>query len=101
MESLAFGGFKPPEGVEIKDTLLPYYGISMDWLLMLFARDMPAHLVQRLWDTYLCEGKDVSEGFSSFHAYVCAAFLIRFSSEIQEFEMEGEIAMFFKARPGN
>ncbi|KAL1473645.1 hypothetical protein MTO96_038549 [Rhipicephalus appendiculatus] len=41
------------------------------WMNNLLMRELPLHCTIRLWDTYLAE----PEGFSTFHLYVCAAFL--------------------------
>ena len=48
-----------------------------------------------MWDTYMAEGTD---GFSNFHLYVCAAFLVRFSSRLLKMEFQ-EIMMFIQNLP--
>lgn len=42
------------------------------WLHCMLTRELPGHLVLRLWDTYLAIGP---EGFRAFHVFVCAALL--------------------------
>ena len=37
-------------------------------------------------------------GFSEFHVYVCAAFLVKWSSKIQQMDFQ-EIMMFLQALP--
>lgn len=56
------------------------------WMNNLLMRELPLHCTIRLWDTYLAE----TEGFSTFHLYVCAAFL-RFWSEalLKERDFQG------------
>ncbi|GAM18757.1 hypothetical protein SAMD00019534_019320 [Acytostelium subglobosum LB1] len=48
------------------------------WMNCLLMREVPFQLVIRMWDTYLCE----REGFSVFHVYVCAAFLIQWADQL-------------------
>uniref|UniRef100_A0A1E1X5Y6 Putative ypt/rab-specific gtpase-activating protein gyp1 n=1 Tax=Amblyomma aureolatum TaxID=187763 RepID=A0A1E1X5Y6_9ACAR len=48
------------------------------WMNNLLMRELPLHCTIRLWDTYLAE----PEGFSTFHLYVCAAFLRYWSSAL-------------------
>ena len=45
-------------------------------LSFFFLLDPPA-----VWDTYLCE--ENGDGFKAFHVYVCAAFLVRWSSKLK------------------
>ncbi|XP_006021860.1 TBC1 domain family member 22A-like isoform X2 [Alligator sinensis] len=46
----------------------------------LLMREVPLRCTIRLWDTYQSE----PEGFSHFHLYVCAAFLVKWRKEILE-----------------
>lgn len=48
------------------------------WMNNLLMRELPLRCTIRLWDTYLAE----PEGFSTFHLYVCAAFLCHFSERL-------------------
>ena len=43
-----------------------------------------------MWDTYLAEGS--SEGFSEFHVYVCAAFLVKWSEQLQKQDFQVSFA---------
>ena len=38
-----------------------------------------------MWDTYQAEGSD---GFSEFHLYVCAAFLVKWSADLKQREFQ-------------
>jgi len=52
----------------------------------LLMREIPLNCTIRLWDTYHAE----PFGFSDFHLYVCAAFLLRYSkSLINEKDFQG------------
>lgn len=77
--------------VELKFLLAPLYkylekeGIdfihfSLRWMLCLLTREFNFQYSIRLWDTYISEGKD----FSQFHIYICAAFLIYWSSQLKK-----------------
>jgi hypothetical protein len=58
----------------------------MNCLLM---RELPLTTTIRMWDTYLAEGS--SEGFSEFHVYVCAAFLVKWSTQLQKMDFQVRI----------
>uniref|UniRef100_A0AAY4DPC9 Rab-GAP TBC domain-containing protein n=1 Tax=Denticeps clupeoides TaxID=299321 RepID=A0AAY4DPC9_9TELE len=53
-----------------------YLQFAFRWMNNLLMRELPLRCTIRLWDTYQ------SEGFSHFHLYVCAAFLIEWRKEI-------------------
>ncbi|CAL1606876.1 unnamed protein product [Knipowitschia caucasica] len=55
-----------------------YLQFAFRWMNNLLMRELPLRCTIRLWDTYQAE----SEGFSHFHLYVCAAFLIKWRKEI-------------------
>ncbi|PWS20841.1 hypothetical protein DKP78_26690, partial [Enterococcus faecium] len=56
-----------------------YLQFALRWMNNLLIRELPLRCVIRLWDTYLSE----RSGFSAFHVYVCAAFLLSFSEELK------------------
>lgn len=56
-----------------------YLQFSFRWMNNLLMRELPLRCIIRLWDTYLSE----QDGFASFHLYVCAAFLTKFSPELK------------------
>ncbi|KXS11523.1 RabGAP/TBC [Gonapodya prolifera JEL478] len=64
------------------------------WINCLLTREMPLRLVVRMWDTYLSE----PDGFSEFHLYVCAAFLVKWSEKLRGMEF-GDILMFLQNPP--
>ncbi|XP_032898438.1 TBC1 domain family member 22B isoform X5 [Amblyraja radiata] len=55
-----------------------YLQFAFRWMNNLLMRELPLRCTIRLWDTYQSE----PEGFSHFHLYVCAAFLIKWRKEI-------------------
>ena len=55
-----------------------YLQFAFRWMNNILMRELPIKATIRLWDTYLSE----IEGFSHFHLYVCAAFLIHWKSEL-------------------
>nr|XP_032825542.1 TBC1 domain family member 22B isoform X1 [Petromyzon marinus] len=55
-----------------------YLQFAFRWMNNLLMRELPLRCTIRLWDTYQSE----PEGFSQFHLYVCAAFLIHWRKEI-------------------
>jgi len=72
-----------------------YLQFSFRWMNNLLLRELPLTATIRLWDTYLSE----TEGFSKFHLYVCAAFLIRWKSDLlQKKDFQG-ILLFIQNVP--
>ncbi len=57
-----------------------YLQFSFRWMNNLLLRELPLSATVRLWDTYLAE----RDGFSKFHLYVCAAFLIRWKADLEQ-----------------
>ncbi|XP_067129027.1 TBC1 domain family member 22B [Centruroides vittatus] len=63
-----------------------YLQFSFRWMNNLLMRELPLRCTIRLWDTYLSE----TNGFSTFHLYVCAAFLTHWSKDLlQEKDFQG------------
>ena len=65
------------------------------WMNCLLMREIPINHTIRMWDTYMAENSD---GFATFHLYVCAAFLISFSKELQVLEFH-ELLVFLQDPP--
>ncbi|KAH8876356.1 TBC1 domain family member 22B [Schistosoma japonicum] len=60
------------------------------WMNNLLIRELPLRCIIRLWDTYMSE----NSGFSTFHVYVCAAFLLQFSNDLcRERDFQGIILL--------
>ncbi|KAK8055415.1 GTPase-activating protein [Apiospora rasikravindrae] len=67
---------------------------SFRWMNCLLMREVSVKNTIRMWDTYLAE----EQGFSEFHLYVCAAFLVKWSAKLLKMDFQ-EIMMFLQALP--
>lgn len=76
------------EGIE-------YIQFAFRWMNCLLMRELNLELIIRMWDTYLSE---TPLGFSHFHIYVCAAFLVKFSGDLKERDFQ-EILLFLQNPP--
>ncbi|XP_064139411.1 TBC1 domain family member 22A isoform X4 [Loxodonta africana] len=72
-----------------------YLQFAFRWMNNLLMRELPLRCTVRLWDTYQSE----PEGFSHFHLYVCAAFLVRWRKEILEERDFQELLLFLQSLP--
>ncbi|OJJ43307.1 hypothetical protein ASPZODRAFT_154755 [Penicilliopsis zonata CBS 506.65] len=75
------------EGVE-------FMQFSFRWMNCLLMREMSIKNTIRMWDTYMAE----EQGFSRFHLYVCAAFLVKWSEQLVKMDFQ-EVMMFLQALP--
>ncbi|KAL2039691.1 hypothetical protein N7G274_007550 [Stereocaulon virgatum] len=75
------------EGVE-------FMQFSFRWMNCLLMREVSVRNTIRMWDTYMAE----EQGFSEFHLYVCAAFLVKWSEHLVKMDFQ-EIMMFLQALP--
>ncbi|KAL4939647.1 hypothetical protein BDV06DRAFT_198421 [Aspergillus oleicola] len=75
------------EGVE-------FMQFSFRWMNCLLMREMSVQNTIRMWDTYMAE----EQGFSRFHLYVCAAFLVKWTDQLVRMDFQ-EIMMFLQALP--
>merc|ERR1712203_906836 len=74
---------------------LDFLQFSFRWMNCLFMREFPLPCVIRLWDTYIAEP---SEGFSTFHVYVCAVFLIHWSPQLKQMDFQ-QLMLFMQKLP--
>lgn len=65
------------EGVE-------FMQFSFRWMNCLLMREVTIRCTIRMWDTYLAE----EQGFSDFHLYVCAAFLVKWSEQLVKMDFQ-------------
>ncbi|XP_028652367.1 TBC1 domain family member 22B [Erpetoichthys calabaricus] len=72
-----------------------YLQFAFRWMNNLLMRELPLRCTIRLWDTYKAE----AEGFSHFHLYVCAAFLVKWRKEILEAEDFQALLMLLQNLP--
>ncbi|XP_064632063.1 TBC1 domain family member 22B-like isoform X2 [Lineus longissimus] len=74
----------------LEDHQVEFLQFSFRWMNNLLMREIPLRCTIRLWDTYQSE----AEGFASFHLYVCASFLVRFSHDLlRERDFQGLMLM--------
>ncbi|KAI8805461.1 rab-GTPase-TBC domain-containing protein [Cladochytrium replicatum] len=64
------------------------------WMNCLLMREISLKNTIRMWDTYQAE----TDGFSDFHLYVCAAFLVKWSDKLKKMEFQ-DIMMFLQSVP--
>ena len=76
------------EGVE-------FMQFAFRWINCLLMRELSVKCTTRMWDTYMAEG---ALGFSDFHLYVCAAFLVKWNKELVGMDFQG-ILIFLQALP--
>ncbi|CAF0875800.1 unnamed protein product [Rotaria sp. Silwood1] len=62
----------------LKNQHIEFLQFAFRWMNNLLMRELPVRCTIRLWDTYLSE----QNGFSQFHLYICASFLVRFSKDL-------------------
>ncbi|WEJ94233.1 GTPase-activating protein [Yamadazyma tenuis] len=74
---------------------IEFLQFAFRWMNCLLMRELSIDLIIRMWDTYLSESP---LGFSNFHIYVCAAFLIKFSSDLKQKDFQ-EIILFLQNPP--
>lgn len=67
---------------------------SFRWMNCQLMRELPFPAIIRLWDTYLVEER----GFEQFHVYVCASFLLSWSTHLLEMPFE-ELMQFLTELP--
>ena len=65
----------------LHDTGIEFMQFAFKWMNCLLLREFKLPCVMRLWDAYLSEGEG---GFEDFHVYVCASFLVHFSSTLRQ-----------------
>lgn len=69
--------------------------VAFRWINCLLIREFSLAMIIRLWDTYLAEGDN---GFRLFHVYVCAAFLTRWSAQLQLLDFQ-DLVLFLQNPP--
>ncbi|KAK7719186.1 GTPase-activating protein [Botryosphaeria dothidea] len=79
------------EGVE-------FIQFSFRWMNCLLMREISVKNTIRMWDTYLETLQAEERGFSDFHLYVCAAFLVKWSDQLVKMDFQ-EIMMFLQSLP--
>lgn len=65
------------EGIE-------FMQFSFRWMNCLLMREVNVKCTIRMWDTYMAE----EQGFSEFHLYVCAAFLVKWTDQLVKMDFQ-------------
>lgn len=63
---------------------LEFMQFSFRWMNCLLMREVSVKNTIRMWDTYMAE----DQGFSDFHLYVCAAFLVKWSEQLVKMDFQ-------------
>ncbi|KAG0364745.1 GTPase-activating protein, partial [Gamsiella multidivaricata] len=84
-----------PLAAHLQSEHVEFIQFSFRWMNCLLMREVTLQHTIRIWDTYLTEHP---HGFSEFHLYVCAAFLTKWSAELQRMEFQ-EIMLFLQDVP--
>ncbi|KAK8515986.1 hypothetical protein V6N13_093243 [Hibiscus sabdariffa] len=83
-----------PVSRHMEDQGLEYLQFAFRWFNCLLIREIPFHLINRLWDTYLAEG----DALPDFLIYIFASFLLTWSDELQKLDFQ-EMVMFLQHLP--
>ena len=73
-----------PVAEHFEEQGVEFLQFTFRWINCLLVREVPFSLAPRLWDTYIAEGAD----FADFLVYVCAAFLLTWSTELIQLGLE-------------
>lgn len=83
-----------PVSKHMEDQGLEFLQFAFRWVNCLLIREIPFHLVTRLWDTYLAEG----DALPDFLVYIFASFLLTWSDKLQKLEFQ-EMVMYLQHLP--
>lgn len=101
LTSLFFSTLTEPLVVHLESNGVDFSTFAFRWMNCLLMRELPLSLVVRLWDTYFAESRAgaVRDGFHTFHVYVCAALLLRFSVQLRALPTFGDLLPFLQKLP--
>uniref|UniRef100_A0A1D1Z5N7 TBC1 domain family member 22B n=1 Tax=Anthurium amnicola TaxID=1678845 RepID=A0A1D1Z5N7_9ARAE len=83
-----------PVSRHVEEQGLEFLQFAFRWFNCLLIREIPFHLVTRLWDTYLAEGDALPE----FLVYIFASFLLTWSDKLQKLDFQ-DMVMFLQHLP--
>ncbi|XP_074564097.1 uncharacterized protein LOC141820639 [Curcuma longa] len=83
-----------PVSRHVEEEGLEFLQFAFRWFNCLLIREIPFHLVTRLWDTYLAEGDSLPD----FLVYISASLLLTWSDKLQKFDFQ-EMVMFLQHLP--
>jgi len=81
--------------VHLEEQGLDFFTFSFRWMNCLMLREFPLPCVVRLWDAYIAEP---AEGFSTFHVYFCAVFLIYWAPQLKQMDFQ-QLMLFMQRLP--
>ncbi|KAK9907197.1 hypothetical protein M0R45_014827 [Rubus argutus] len=85
-----------PVSRHMEEQGLEFLQFAFRWFNCLLIREIPFHLISRLWDTYLAEG----DALPDFLVYIFASFLLTWSDELKKLDFQ-ELVMFLQHLPTN
>ncbi|KAM5586066.1 hypothetical protein ABKV19_005125 [Rosa sericea] len=85
-----------PVSRHVEEQGLEFLQFAFRWFNCLLIREIPFHLISRLWDTYLAEG----DALPDFLVYIFASFLLTWSEELKKLDFQ-ELVMFLQHLPTN
>lgn len=83
-----------PVSTHMEEQGLEFLQFAFRWFNCLLIREIPFHLVTRLWDTYLAEG----DALPDFLVYIAASFLLTWSDKLLKLDFQ-EMVMFLQHLP--
>ncbi|KAG8644421.1 TBC1 domain family member 22B [Manihot esculenta] len=83
-----------PVSRHMEEQGLEFLQFAFRWFNCLLIREIPFHLVTRLWDTYLAEG----DALPDFLVYIYTSFLLTWSDKLQKLDFQ-EMVMFLQHLP--
>lgn len=83
-----------PMSRHMEEQGLEFLQFSFRWFNCILIREIPFHLVARLWDTYIAEG----DSLPNFLVYISTSFLLTWSDELQKLDFQ-EMVMFLQHLP--
>ncbi|XP_075477727.1 uncharacterized protein LOC142518799 [Primulina tabacum] len=83
-----------PVSRHMEEQGLEFLQFAFRWFNCLLIREIPFHLVTRLWDTYLAEG----DALPDFLVYIFASFLLTWSDQLRKLEFQ-EMVMYLQHLP--
>ncbi|KAK4781668.1 hypothetical protein SAY86_015770 [Trapa natans] len=85
-----------PVSRHMEEQGLEFLQFAFRWFNCFLIREIPFHLVTRLWDTYLAEG----DALPDFLVYIFASFLLTWSEKLRKLDFQ-EMVMFIQHLPTN
>ncbi|MED6221614.1 hypothetical protein PIB30_056516 [Stylosanthes scabra] len=83
-----------PVSRHVEDQGLEFLQFAFRWFNCLLIREIPFHLITRLWDTYLAEG----DALPDFLVYIFASFLLTWSDKLKKLDFQ-ELVIFLQHLP--